>query len=122
MDLKIDQETLRPLVQKIVLDSLTPEAKDQLLGKAIASLFQTSDGAYGRPRTSPLEDIFRDETQKVARQAVLTELEKPENKQRIADAVSAAHAKVWGDAGRVEKIIDRMVDALSAAMVEKEYR
>jgi hypothetical protein len=125
MDLKIDPETMRQLVQKAVLDTMTPEAKDALLVKAIGSLFQadpSSIGVYGSKKTSPLEDLFAQQATLVARDVVRVELEKPENRQRIADMVVAAWQKMMGDSDRYEKAVDRMADALTAAMVDKEYR
>jgi streptomycin 6-kinase len=120
MDLKIDPETMRQLVQAAVIDKLSPEEKTSILSKAVASLFVPTN-AYGS-KTSPLEDLFAREAVTVARMQVQAELEKPENVQVIRGMVVAAFEIMLSDAGRREKAIDRMADALTTALCEKEYR
>lgn len=90
--INLDPESLAHIVQKAVLDSITPEARDQLLADAIKNLLTIPNDtrpAYDRngpgPK-SPLQESFelavRSAAAKVVRETI-------ENDPKVAEAIRA---------------------------------
>jgi hypothetical protein len=121
VNIALDADMMSKLFQQAVLESLTPVKREEIIAQAIKKLFEPDNSSYGR-KTSPLEDIFQQASQAVARQVVAAELEKPENKAAIQAMVVEAFQKMITDTARREKAVERMADALTAALVDKEYR
>lgn len=59
MSTSIDLGTMEPLVAKAILDALTDEVREKLIGDAIKHLITpTRDQYSSRPATSPLQQHF----------------------------------------------------------------
>ena len=122
MDLKIDPELMKDFVRRAVLDSLAPEAREELLVKAIASLFVKSESNSLSKGRSPLDEILAQEATQLCREILREELDKPENRERVQQAVVAAWQKLHAEPDRYDKMVTRMADALSEAISERQYR
>lgn len=70
--LELDDDTLTAAVSKSIVDSLTPEVRQQLITDAIAQLIKP--GEYGRGSPSALQMIFRDAVSRVATRYVQDQL------------------------------------------------
>ncbi len=122
----LDDETLRTILAKAVLDTITEEKRSELIINALKDLIAVPpapSGPYGYDKKkSKLEEHFDFACNQAARETCKAEMEKPENRKAIEDMVVAAFQKMLTDEARREKAIIRMADALTAAMVDKEYR
>lgn len=58
MDLKIDADTVREVVQKAILDKITPEQRDAMLTAALQHLVSPTFNQYSRRSESPLQVAF----------------------------------------------------------------
>lgn len=90
-NLKLDPDSLAHIVQKAVLDSITPEARDQLLTDAIKSLLtipKDDRPTYQRhtPLQSPLQDAFETAVHFAARKIVNDAIE---NDPKVQAAIRA---------------------------------
>lgn len=125
-NVNLDNDALKTVLAKAVLDTLTPEKKDELISAALKELIAVPPkpaGPYGyNKERSKLEELFDATCADVARGIVREEMNKPENADKIRDLVTRAWEKFLKDEARVEKAVSRMSDALVSAMVDREYR
>ncbi len=110
-EVNFDNESLKTIIAKTVLDSLTPEQREDLIVKALKALFAPDHTPYGTKK-SPLEELFINAANRAAGEVVRTEIEKPERRAAITDLVTQAFDKVLSDESRKQKVVDRMADAL----------
>ena len=119
-NLQLDDEAMKDLIAKSILDTLTPEAREQLIGAAIKQLLakNTSDRYDAR---SHLQTAFDDAIQEVARKVALEELSKDDG---LATKIRALMLEGWermnaGD--NHEKLVDKIASAMTRAISGRDY-
>jgi len=90
-DLKLDPDSLTVMVQKAIIDSITPEQRNKLVTEAIESLLQAPKrDRYGSPTTPPLTQAFERAVETAAYKVVRDMIENdPAVQARIRELVSA---------------------------------
>lgn len=76
LGIQVDDAAMHMLVSKAILEGLTVEKRDELLLTSIKQLMVMPKGQYAE-KVTPLQRIFEDEAQKVARMLIREELDKP---------------------------------------------
>jgi hypothetical protein len=92
MDLKIDPEALKQIVQQALLDKLTPEMRADLIKQAIAQMLQPEKTGYGK-QESPFEKALQQAAYSICIEVAKEELAKPETRALFSAIVSKALAK-----------------------------
>ena len=120
MDVKLNDENMKDIIAKAVLDSMTPESRSEMIQSAIKSLLVTPTGnSYNKK--SPLQDAFDDAVREVARQ---TAREQIVGSSEIATAITAMISEAWTklmtDENRT-KLVDRLVSALEKGLTGDRY-
>lgn len=121
MDVKIEDEEMRAMMAKTIMDGMAPEAKEKMLTHALVKIMHEPDRTnYGGRKQTPLENAFYFAALESVRAAIKTKIEKDaEFRKRIDDTVSEAITKAFtGERG--EDMIDAMADAVSAAFKIKD--
>lgn len=119
--MNLDNEAMKTVMAKAVLDSMTDDARDELITKAITDYVSKSDkGNYGSNKT-PLEEAFEFATRDIARGVIKEKLEDDAFKEPLEKAISEALKKAFNSENK-GKLIDNMADAVVAAFrVEDRY-
>ena len=114
IEFQLDPQAMREATNQAILGLLTPELKDQLLVRAIASLLQPSTDAWNRGK-SPLDDAFERAVHIVARDMILAYIKDDVGiMSMLAELASEAGRKVLSaDSG---KLAERMADAFVASI------
>jgi hypothetical protein len=103
MELSINPEAAKEIVQKAIFDSLSQDARNELVGQAITALTlrpKKDRYAYSGPEPrSPLEEAFDRAVVTIANQVVREYLEDEEIKKAIQAQILAALDKIIQDKG-----------------------
>ena len=59
MDVRLDDDAMKQIIQKSILESLTPERREAIIGQAVTNLLKTDTG-NSYDRRSQLQRIFDD--------------------------------------------------------------
>jgi hypothetical protein len=114
MQIPIDQDALRELVSKAILDSLTGDKRDELLKGAIKDLIETpkSTSTYG-PKVSKLEQAFSQAVE-VAANRIITDMMNNDEAlvSKIKGVMVEAVEHAFEETGRA-----KMIEAISNAIV-----
>lgn len=118
--MNIDESAMQAVIAKAVLESITPEARTELLEGAIKHLLTKppKTTSYGADRESPLREIFQSQVRTVADQLIREQLSNdPDFKAKVsalwADIVKATFDNEDRRNGMVDKISTAIGDALS---------
>ena len=118
--MNVDNETMKTVMAKAILDSMTNEARDELLSKAVTDFITKKEGGiYGA--ITPLQQAFADATRQVAREAIKQKLDEPEFKTLITSAVNEAITKAFEEEGKRDKLIENMAHSVAAAFRVEDY-
>lgn len=113
MDISLKEDAVRPVIAKAILDSLTPEVRDELLRKSISGLLEPTQGSYGSKNPSILENAFRQAAQWNAERIVRDVLAEDSPQSALfKQTVLAALDKALADQSLVEHIASAVVKAL----------
>ena len=120
MEIKINEEAINSSIQKAIIDSLSEEAKTEMISKAIQYLMKPeSKGRYGST-ISPLQAAYEQAAYKVSLDLVKAEVEKLESPLRKAvEEVIHKGIEKWLSSDK-ESIVDKIADALSH-VVSKDW-
>jgi len=114
MQIPIDQNALRELVSKAILDSLTGDKRDELLKGAIKELIETpkNTGPYG-PKVSKLEQAFAQAVE-VSANRIITDMMNNDEAliSKIKGVMVEAVERAFEETGRA-----KMIEAISNAIV-----
>ena len=109
MNVTINEEAMRVLVQKAIFDSMDPSTRDELVSRAIADLIAPQADSWARGR-SKLQDIFQQATAEIARDVVRAQLATDASfKAQLADIVARALEKALAT--------DQIVDSVTASIL-----
>lgn len=111
----IDDNTLHALATKTIIDSLTPEMKQELLARAVKSLFEVPEsppGFYGnKDKRTKIERTF-DEALGFASQKIVRDIiAEPEFQEQIRSTIASELQKLF-QADSLTKISDLVGKAL----------
>ncbi len=117
MDIKLDEPAMQALMVKAVMDSLTPERRDEMISQALVYLVkQPEKGSYGTQQPSPLMTAFRYAAETVVNKIAREELENDgEFKKQLESLFSDVTKKLFADEVRetmVTKICELVVSGL----------
>lgn len=92
MAIQLDEDAMRPIIAKAVLDEIGPEQRDALVQSALDTLMKPHivKGQYGRPDErgpSMLEEIVRDQVHQLAGAVVREILAEPEHAERLRSQI-----------------------------------
>jgi len=102
MDITINPEAAQEFVQKALFDSLSQDARNELVGQALTALTlrPKKDRLYGSPEPrSPLEEAFDRAVVTIANTVVREYLEDEEIKKAIQKQILVALDKIIQDKG-----------------------
>lgn len=114
MDIKLDPDSVKVLVQSAILEQMGEEKREALLKDAIGNLLVVpAKTSYGTPTTTPLEDAFSSAVQMAARTVVMeTVRNSPEVQEAINSILSPIIAE-WANDN-----YDGLPEALGVAIGE----
>jgi len=119
--MNVDNETMKIVMAKAILDSMTNEARDELLSKAVTDFITKKEGGAFGTKVTPLEEAFAYATRQVAREAIKKKLDEPEFKTLITSAVNEAITKAFEEKGKRDKLIENMAHSVAAAFRVESY-
>ena len=101
--------------KKQVLDTMTPEDQQELIGKAVQDILKASSGyGFNREQYDFNRDVMRPAVQEFMRGRMAELLGRPENSEIIEAAVNKALAKF------MEDFPEKFAEAISRAMWERQ--
>jgi hypothetical protein len=120
MDVRLDDEAMKAIITKSIMDSLTPERREALIAEAIKGLLNAETGS-GYNRRTKLQEAFDWAVQTVARDVAMSELAKDEGiKTKIREMFMAGWEKATtGEAG--EKMAEKIGYAIEKAITGDRY-
>lgn len=119
MDLRVDDSALRSLVEKSIVDSLTPEAREKIIAQAVTALLTINESGYSSRKTSALQDAFNSAVRNVAeRHAFQMLTEDPEFQAKIKSLFADVAEKLFADEGRTA-LVEKMAGKMASALVER---
>jgi hypothetical protein len=112
---------LNLIIQKAIVDSLSPESRNLLIGKAVKELISKKTGSFGRDdKPSPLEEMFGYSVQEIGRALVREYLENNEEfKTKVKACIAEAVERAFNDEGPREKLIGTFTDAIAKALGDR---
>lgn len=119
-EIKLDAEAINAVVMKVVLDQLTTEKREEILGQAVAYVLQPKGDAW-RGHKTPLQDVF-DAQVTMGLVAVVQEViaETPEFRARVRALVVKAMADLLdSDAALGDAVGTAVGSAVSAWAYER---
>lgn len=119
-DIKLNDEQLRTIIAKAVLDSLTPERREALISTAVKNLLDKPiSGRYDQK--SNLQTAFDDATREVARK-LATEMvsSDPIIKEKIKALFVDAWTKFTNDEN-YSKLVEKVSHALEKGLTGDRY-
>ncbi len=113
MDLKIDGDVLKTVMQEALMRQLKDVDREALIAAALAHLMTPERRGFSDGK-SPLTQAFEWAAEKAARETLAEEFKKPEQVARMTELVSKALDKILSDPHGA--IVAKMADAFSAAL------
>jgi hypothetical protein len=115
MDLKLSDEQLNGVIAGAVLQAMTPEARQELLAKAVGSLLTPKKESWQKDAKSPLQEAFERAVFSVAHDVCREELKNDTVvREKVRGMVVAAVEKAMLNQEKiVENLAARLSDLLS---------
>jgi hypothetical protein len=128
VEVKLDDEGMKVLLTKAILDSISEEKRDELIKSSIRGMFEPvvtrRPGSFGTD-TSPswIETQLQYAAQAVARQILDSEMSKPENQERIRAVVVEAFDRLFSAPGaeRRKALVEKLSESISRTLVGNNY-
>lgn len=111
MEVKIDEEHMRALMTKAVLEGLGQDQRDLIFQKAVESLFQRARPNDYYDKRTKLEVAFDQAASGLMLSIATEELRKPEHTDRLRSIFDEAIAKVFESEGR-KKLVETIANAM----------
>lgn len=119
MDVKLDDNTLKDIIAKSIIDSLTSEKREALIAEALKALLGEKAGdRYDSP--TRIQRAFSDAAQGVALDIAKQVLAEPEQRDRIRKLVVDAVDKAL-DVSTYDSITDTIGSAVRKALTGDRY-
>jgi hypothetical protein len=122
MDVRLDDDAMKGIIMKAVLDSLTPERRETLIGEAVKQLLEKGrDTRTYADNRSNLQKAFDEAVYTVTAQVAREELSKEETlKTKVRTLMLDAWEKLTtGDA--YEKLVQAVADGMRKAIGGDRY-
>ena len=123
MNLNLNDDALQALVSKAIVDTLTPEMRENLITSAVKDTLQKveSSGGYNSDRRSPLQRAFdsacRAEAERFAREQLEND---PVFQEQLQGLFKDAAAKLFAAENR-ESLVSAMADTIRIALTKDRY-
>lgn len=116
--MQFDQATLSTLATKAILDSMTPEHKEQLLARAVSGLFEKAkEGGYPRDDRTKFEVAFDDALGFAMRDITRAIVLEPKYQEAIKPLLAAAVEKALiGE--NSERLVAVFEEAITAGLTK----
>lgn len=116
MNFKFDDDAMRSLMAKAILDTVSAENQQAMLETAVSNFINKPDEKdYVKNKRTPLEQAFEYAANDVARKVIEAKFSDDKVFRARVDAlVSEAITKAFADENR-DKMLDNMVNAVCAA-------
>lgn len=120
MNVNLSDDNMKDIIAKAVLDTLTPESRNDLIQNSIKSLLTTKpSGGYGS--VSPLQSAFNEAIATVARQVASEQLKaNAEVKTALEKLITDAWGKLTHDDG-YSLLVEKVVAAMTSALAPDRY-
>ncbi len=122
MDVRLDDDAMRGIITKAIVDSLTPERREALIAAAIKELLEKDSSAsrYGSSKTK-LQSIFDMAALDVAREVARDVMSKDEAiKEKIRQLFYEGWTKATGPEG-CDKLIENIANSIHKGIVGERY-
>lgn len=120
-DIRIDDGQLKDIIAKSILDTLTPEKREALIGAAVKSLLTESVGSgYGSP--TKIQSAFNDAVYRVAQEIAVEHCNQPETRAKIQKVVADATARAFGLGGEDhEALVEKIANSIRRGITGERY-
>jgi hypothetical protein len=120
MDVRLDDNNMKDIIAKAVLDTLTPEARAELLSNAVKSLLSIPTG-NSYDRKSPLQSAFDSAIREVAGQIAREQIVgNTEIKAKIEQMIADAWAKLVNDEN-YSNMVEKVAGAIERGITGDRY-
>ncbi len=120
VQVKITDEVLNKLVEKAILDTLTPEARENLVVQAIQALVMKGTGSYDRE--SAIQRAFNNAVERVAYKVAE---ERVENDPKVMAEIGAVYTEAWSkittEGEARTKVVERIAGAFRESLTGSRY-
>lgn len=123
MDLRVDEAGMKAVIAKAILDTLTPEAREQLITNAIKETLTVpqSSGGYGRKERSPLQQAFDSAVYDAAnRFAAQTLTNDPAFNEQLKGLFADVANKLFASETR-EELVSAIASTIRSALAKDRY-
>lgn len=119
MDLRVDDDAMKALVAKSIVDGLTPEMREKLIKDAITNLL--TKGSDGYSKKAPIEQAFNNAVEQEARRyagEVLTS--DPKFQQQLQSLFADVAAKLFATETR-DDLVAGIAQTITRALTKDRY-
>ena len=117
--MNLDDATMKAAVAKAVIDTLTPEKREELLTNAVQHILSAKESSnYNSPTL--IQGAFNSAVAAVARETAMEQITKdPEVKAKIEGLIKDAWAKVTGE--EYSSVVEKVADAIRKGLTGDRY-
>lgn len=122
MDLRVDDDAMRSLVAKSIVDSLNQETRENLIKEAVRHVLATPEqGSYFGSKRSPLQQAFDRAVEQEAMRYAKEVLESDTSfKQQIQTLFADVAKRMFESEGR-DKMIHDIASTITRALTKDRY-
>ena len=121
--MQLSDKQVETAAQAAILNAITAEERTELVSEAISKLFKREKATrYPHTESSKMMEVFERAVWDVAREAVKTEFEKPELREKVSEVVSVALVKAFEDQDDLVNSIASLISSSFAKAAEERYR
>lgn len=119
MDVKLSDDNMKDIIAKAVLDTLTPESRENLIASAIKGLLATPTGGYDKktPIQSAFDSAVREVAQQIAREQIIGDAKA---KATITSLIAAAWEKLVVPEN-YSKLVDNVASSIERGLTGDRY-
>lgn len=123
MDLRVDDAAMKSLVAKSIVDSLSPEAREQLITSAVTqTLTKPEEGrGYSSDKRSPLQRAFDGAVVQVASKYAEEIVATDEKFKSQIEGLFADVAKKLFDSDSRDEMVSALADVIRKAITKERY-
>lgn len=123
MDLRVDDDAMKSVIAKSIVENLTPEARQALITEAVTNVLSTpkeGSGYYGNKK-SPLQQAFDWAVENEARRYANEIIAKDETFRAQLQALFADVAKRIFETEQREELVKAIAETITRALTKDRY-
>lgn len=119
MDLQINDDGMKAIVAKAIVDAMTPEARQNLLASAVAQAINVQTGSYDKK--SALQRAFDGAVDNECRKYAMEALEKDGEFKKQIESLFADVAKKLFEQNTRDDLVSGLAQTIARALTKDRY-